>query len=786
MMTKIMLIDATHPEDTRVAILRDNKLDEIDFETSTKAQNRGNIYLAKVARVEPSLQACFVEYGGNRHGFLPFSEIHPDYYQIPVEDRRRILEAEAKLHEENSLDRDDRDTTEEAAFVTSESATDDLSTSDNATTPASDDALSGQNGAANEITNTAALATTDETGQQKSDNDDDDDSGDNDDVRRKLERMRRRLRSSYRIQEVVKRGQIMLVQVVKDERGNKGAAMTTYMSLAGRYCVLMPNTARGGGVSRKISSAEQRRRLRDCIKELNLPDGMGIIVRTAGSERSPADIKRDFDYLTNEWDAIREKTLASVAPCLVHEESNLIKRALRDLFSRDIQNIFIEGEQGYQAAKNFMRALMPGQLRRLKRYSDPLVPLFHKHAVESQLDQIHQHVVNLPSGGYIVINPTEALTSIDVNSGRATRDRHIDETALRTNLEAADEIARQLRLRDQGGLVVIDFIDMRTHSHNAQVERRMREALRGDRARVQVGRISHFGLLELSRQRLRPSALESYSTTCPHCQGSGIIRSDEMASLRVLRAIEEEGMKLKSAEIEVRVPTVVALYLLNRKRTALDVVEKRYRLHAEIVVDGHLLAGEFKIERKSDLNPFVAEELRQAAAAQIPPIDEEIADYPAEEEPYGEDAPSDDSGESAENTEATAAPRQYAEGEGEGRGRRRRGRGRGRNGRYRGRERDGNSDTPNDAPTPDEPASTSPEAPAEASSVAGRVISEPSLGRLTEPVVTTSVPSTTAAATVPPPAPQPMAQTNVHVVDDVDANQKSRGGWWQRLTTGLR
>ena len=534
-----MLIDAAHPEESRVAILDNDRLEEFDFETTTKKQLKGNIYLAKVIRIEPSLQAAFVEFGGNRHGFLAFNEIHPDYYRIPVEDR------EALMHQrEEDTDLSFDDTSEESSSQTEV------------------ETLGGED--IEEI-----------------------------DARPQRPRPSRQ----YKIQEVVARRQIMLVQVVKEERGGKGAALTTYLSLAGRYCVLMPNAAKGGGISRKITNAADRKRLREIIGSINLPDTMSLIVRTAGMARNKVEIKRDSDYLMRLWNDIREKTLHSVAPSLIYEESDLIKRAIRDYYTRDILEIWIEGNDGYKEAKEFIRKLMPSHLKKVKQYKDEKIPLFHRHGVERQIDAMHNPIVQLRSGGYIVFGTTEALVAIDVNSGKATRERHIEETAFKTNLEAAEEIARQLRLRDLAGLVVIDFIDMEA-SHNVEtIERRLKDSMRHDRARVQVGRISPFGLLELSRQRLRPNIIESTSLPCQACRGSGMVRSVESSSLHLLRAIEEEAIQQKSSEITVYVPTPIAFYLLNHKRATLQEIETRWNVTLSVCQDDTLIPPDYRLEK---------------------------------------------------------------------------------------------------------------------------------------------------------------------------------------------
>ncbi|RMF08618.1 MAG: ribonuclease E/G, partial [Alphaproteobacteria bacterium] len=547
-----MLIDASHKEETRVAVVKGNQVEEFDYEAAAKKQLKGNIYLAKVTRVEPSLQAAFVDYGGNRHGFLAFSEIHPDYYQIPVADREALIAEEASAQAELQA-------SEEAEIVDADSPA------------ANDDDESGDD--------IEAV-----------------DTGDVEDIHEELPRRPKNLKRRYKIQEVIKRRQVLLVQVVKEERGTKGAALTTYLSLAGRYCVLMPNTHHGGGVSRKIGSAADRRRLKTILSSLEMPEGMGCIIRTAGLSRTKAEIKRDLEYLMRCWDDIRELTLKSVAPALIYEEGDLIKRAIRDLYSRDIDEVLVEGEEGYKTAKAFMKLLMPSHTRKVRQYRDK-IPLFHRYQVEGQLDSMYNPVVQLKSGGYIVINPTEALVAIDVNSGKATKEHNIEETALRTNLETAEEVARQLRLRDMAGLIVIDFIDMEDRANNRKVERRLKECLKADRARIQVGKISPFGLLEMSRQRLRPGILEASTRPCPHCEGTGIVRSTESSALHVLRSIEEEGIRERSARIDIHVPTAVALYLLNEKRMELHEIEERYGFEVWVHVDDSLAAPHFRMER---------------------------------------------------------------------------------------------------------------------------------------------------------------------------------------------
>jgi ribonuclease E len=731
-MGKRMLIDAAHPEETRVVVLSGNRLEEFDFESSTKKQVKGNIYLAKVTRVEPSLQAAFVDYGGNRHGFLAFSEIHPDYYRIPVSDRAAgeydapLLEAvgsaaeggaaspeagaelpapaeEAQGYEEfppplsqvlpeaapiESISEEPETEAEEELEVEAageepepEAIAEEPASEavvENAAEQTSDDlpdhVPGGFGGDVAADVNDVEMAAPIESvvssdpffvsaeplpAEEVATLDDDDEAEE-----RETERRRSYSSRHYKIQEVVKRRQIMLVQVAKEERGNKGAALTTYLSLAGRYCVLMPNTARGGGVSRKITSLTDRRRLKEILEDLEIPEGMGVIVRTAGSERSKAEIKRDYEYLMRLWSEIRELTLKSTAPALIYEEGNLIKRSIRDLYARDIDEVIVEGEEGYKTAKSFMRMLTPSHAKRVHAYRDPMVSVFHRFQVESQIDAVHSPIAQLRSGGYIVINQTEALVSIDVNSGRATRERNIEETALRTNLEAADEIARQLRLRDLAGLIVIDFIDMEEHRHNSAVERRLKEALKNDRARIQVGRISAFGLMEMSRQRLRSSLAEASTQPCPHCGGSGYIRSTESTALYVLRSIEEEGARGRSAEICVYVPTTVALYILNQKRESLGQIEVRYGFKVTVGRDDVLVPPNFRLER---LRAFAVGEAPPRPMLAPPPVEVE-EDEDEEEEDIVEAAPQ----RNGEDREA----RSHRDGEERGGRRRRRRRGR--------------------------------------------------------------------------------------------------------------
>ena len=566
-MSMRMLIDARHPEETRVAVAKGNRIEEFDFESEEHKQLKGNIYLAKVTRVEPSLQAAFIDYGGNRHGFLAFSEIHPDYYQIPKSDRDALLAEEAEHaaeeerlraaeqgdDEDQDADRDDDD--------------------DRGDDQPDEDGLEG----GEEVGTGSSRSPVDESAA--------------DELRRKRQNLRRR----YKIQDVIQRRQVLLVQVVKEERGNKGAALTTYLSLAGRYCVLMPNTSHGGGISRKISNGADRKRLKSIMSDLNLPNTMGLIVRTAGLSRTKIEIKRDFDYLARLWDEIREKTLSSSAPALIYRDSDLIKRAIRDLYHREIDEVIVEGDEGYKAARGFMKLLMPSHVKRVVAYRDP-TPVFQRYGVEDQLSAMYHPVVQLKSGGYLVINPTEALVSIDINSGRSTREHNIEQTAFATNIEAAHEIARQLRLRDMAGLVVIDFIDMEQSSHNRKVEKAMKDALKNDRARIQVGRISSFGLMEMSRQRLRTGVLEASTKACPHCEGTGLMRTASSSGLSALRIIEDEAARGRGDRILLRAGREAAVYVLNRKRAELAEIEARYGVSVEVMIDEAFEGARMSVE----------------------------------------------------------------------------------------------------------------------------------------------------------------------------------------------
>ncbi|MEO0385426.1 MAG: ribonuclease E/G [Pseudomonadota bacterium] len=585
-MSSKMLIDATHREETRVVVKRVNRVEEFDFETLAKKQLRGNIYLAKVTRVEPSLQAAFVDYGGNRHGFLAFSEIHPDYYQIPQADRDALL-ADERGHDGEADD--DSDKNADAPKAEKEA--------DNQASP---DEGNGDGLTVKAAVSAGLFASDDEAG--------DDDEADNvdesgsDDALEEARPRRRPSRRHYKIQEVIKRRQIILVQVVKEERGNKGAALTTYLSLAGRYAVLMPNTPRGGGISRKITSAADRKRLKEVVSDMDVPDGMGVILRTAGANRTKVEIKRDFEYMMRLWETVRDVTLKSAAPALVYEEGSLIKRSIRDLYSRDIDEVMVAGDAGYREAKDFMRMLMPSHARNVKPYRDS-TPLFTAQGVEEQLDSMFEPTVKLKSGGYLVINQTEALVAIDVNSGKSTKEHNIEDTAVSTNLEAADEIARQLRLRDLAGLVVCDFIDMEEKRNNRAVEKRMKDALKSDRARIQVGRISHFGLLEMSRQRIRTSLLESTMEPCPHCAGTGFVRASSSVALQILRQSEAQLLRHQGHHANVTLRSETALYILNNKRTMLADLEARYGRRVVFTIDGSLAADAFSISRGEAADP---------------------------------------------------------------------------------------------------------------------------------------------------------------------------------------
>lgn len=580
-MPKKMLIDASHTEEKRVAILDQNRLDEYDVETLTKKQNKGNVYLAKVVRIEPSLQAAFVEYGGSRHGFLAFDEIHPDYYQIPIDDREKLKREMMELRKASQKEEDEEE---------SESENADISTTEAALEAVDQDDEDA--GALDAEIQSDAEETSSSTPVEVVSDDEEEDEFEKISIHSSL--LRR-----YKIQEVIRRGQVILIQVVKEERGNKGAALTSYLSLAGRYCVLMPNNERGGGVSRKIN-VKDRKRLKQTVSALEVPDGMSVIIRTAGKDRTKKEIAKDYEYLMKTWTSIRERTLNSIAPALIYEEGDLIKRALRDMYSQDIDEILVQGEEDFKDIKTFVRLLMPAVAKKLKQYKDDKVSLFQKYQIENQLEALHNPTAHLKSGGYLVINQTEALVAIDVNSGRATKERNIEETALKTNLEAAEEVARQLRLRDLAGLIVIDFIDMEEMRNNHVVERAVKEALRRDRARVQVGRISGFGLLELSRQRLQSSFIETNYLTCPYCKGRGVLRSVASAALHSLRILEEESHRSSGqlSKLNIFLPTKVALYTLNHLREDILRLETAHQFKISISSDDSIqdISG-YRLER---------------------------------------------------------------------------------------------------------------------------------------------------------------------------------------------
>ncbi|NEJ87862.1 Rne/Rng family ribonuclease [Rhizobium leguminosarum] len=736
-----MLIDASHEEETRVVVVRGNRIEEFDFESQHKKQIRGNIYLAKVTRVEPSLQAAFVDYGGNRHGFLAFAEIHPDYYQIPLADRQALLRAEAEEHRRDEdvehvetapmVDLSKQDQPDvgivpaeapETAAVTEETAAVETAAAEEAPakkarprrsrkkvvepaaeTTATEDAVptdveaEGASTVDNEDDGStggamAAMVETDsisedvDTSKRRHDDDDDDDDhgeeeviesvGAEDAMEEVPDRVQRKPRKQYRIQEVIKRRQILLVQVAKEERGNKGAALTTYLSLAGRYSVLMPNTARGGGISRKITNPADRKRLKEIARLLEVPQGMGVILRTAGANRTKVEVKRDFEYLMRLWENVRTLTLASTAPCLVYEEGSLIKRSIRDLYNKDISEVIVSGDEGYREAKDFMKMLMPSHAKVVQPYRD-IHPIFSRSGIEAQLDRMLQPQVTLKSGGYLIMNQTEALVSIDVNSGRSTREHSIEDTALQTNLEAADEVARQLRLRDLAGLIVIDFIDMEEKRNNRAVEKKLKECLKNDRARIQVGRISHFGLLEMSRQRIRASVLESTTQVCSHCGGTGHVRSQSSVALHVLRGIEEYLLKNTTHNITVRTTPDIALYLLNHKRQTIIDYESRFGVAIVIDADGSVGAQHFAIDRGDPVeNPVKIETLFNFAA--IPEDDDDDIVIEVDEE---ED-------EELEEKTAVAERPVAARSEGEADGNRKRKR------RRRRRGRNGNAEQP--------------------------------------------------------------------------------------------
>ena len=665
-MTKKMLIDAAHSEETRVVVMDGSRIEEFDFESQSRKQLRGNIYLAKVTRVEPSLQAAFIEYGGNRHGFLAFNEIHPDYYQIPLADREALTRelAEEDDEEPPRPKRGERGrgrgrakpAAREEAEADPVLEAEDGEEADDASAEAQD--VGGDDDHGDEEGHEAPRV--ESTGGA----DDDDD-----DMEEEVERRRRRLMRKYKIQDVIRRRQIMLVQVVKEERGNKGAALTTYLSLAGRYGVLMPNTDRGGGISRKIVSATDRKRLKTIVQSLDVPKGLGLIVRTAGAKRTKAEIKRDYEYLMRLWENIRNTTLQSVAPALIYEEEDLVKRAIRDLFDKDIDSVQVEGEAGYKEARDFMRMIMPAQAKKVVAYREP-TPLFVAHRIENQLSQIYSPVVPLRSGGYLVINQTEALVAIDVNSGKATRERNIEATALKTNLEAAEEACRQLRLRDLAGLIVIDFIDMEESKNNRAVEKVLKDNLKDDRARVQMGRISAFGLMEISRQRRRTGVLEGTTHTCPHCEGMGRVRSVESSALSSLRAVEMEALR-GGGELTLKVPAAVGLYILNEKRGHLARIHAVHHLYVTIQIDESLAHADHELDRTS-LGEHSLHALDSAALVTQAVVEDDDFVPPEEDEDEDDFIPEDDEEEAPREARREGGPRRDDEERGGRRGRRRR------------------------------------------------------------------------------------------------------------------
>ncbi len=911
-MAKKMLIDATHAEETRVVVVDGTKVEEFDFESVNKRQLAGNIYLAKVTRVEPSLQAAFVDYGGNRHGFLAFSEIHPDYYQIPVADREALLAEERALARAEDDDekpaakkprrsrRKKTDKAETGDAPEAVTAEDDAQAVADAAPEGTDEAVAPEAAAPEE---TPAAPEADVEAETPADDDpdapvrpqamamdgkdkdpvttsddstppsipgmdvvdlgsdDDDEAGDfrpaeaeiedrssqtvdkdeiesvaEEDVSEEIAEPRRVSRArKYKIQEVIKVRQIMLVQVVKEERGNKGAALTTYLSLAGRYCVLMPNTARGGGISRKITNAADRKKLKEIAQSIEVPDGAGLIVRTAGAQRTKAEIKRDYEYLLRLWEQIRDLTLRSIAPAPIYEEGNLIKRSIRDLYSREIDEVLVEGDEGYRTAKDFMKMLMPSHAKNVRHYQEPM-PLFARFQVESYLSSMFNPVVQLKSGGYIVIGITEALVAIDVNSGRATKEGSIEETALKTNLEAADEVARQLRLRDLAGLIVIDFIDMEERKNNAAVEKRFKERLKTDRARIQVGRISGFGLLEMSRQRLRPGMLEATTQPCPACHGTGLIRSDDSLGLSILRQLEEEGVRKRSREVLLKAPVAIINFLMNVKREHIAQIEARYGMAIRLEADPHLIAPDFSIERFKTATRVVPEptkpvisidtempmdeveedlvedETETDEAPETPRSGEEDGDKPKKKRRRrrrggrrsgegdersgdgaedGSDDGSDDESDDSADAEGDADAQPDADGEDRPKKKRRSRRGgRGRR-RTDGETGDSQGEAETDAETTDEPVATAAEAPA-ADPVADAPVAEAPAPEpepvpeavetpVAEPEVVAEAGPEPEAQPDPEPAPEPVPESAAPAAETSDESSKpKKRGWWSR------
>ncbi|MEP4769687.1 MAG: Rne/Rng family ribonuclease [Roseibium sp.] len=900
-MANKMLIDAGHPEETRVVVVRGNRVEEFDFEAANRKQLRGNIYLAKVTRVEPSLQAAFVEYGGNRHGFLAFSEIHPDYYQIPVADREALMAAEAAERQKDDPDSEEKpkrrrrtraaknetaadtvasekvedpDETAEAKASDEEATAADETSAEAADDNAVTDSSDGEEISAKAPTETDDAETAEEADDVSEDDqadaaansdedevetekpvrsrrrrrrkdEDDDDSSDEDavesvgaeDAMEEVPERRAPMRKQYKIQEVIKRRQIILVQVVKEERGNKGAALTTYLSLAGRYSVLMPNTARGGGISRKITQPTDRKRLKKIASELDVPEGMGVILRTAGASRTKAEIKRDFEYLMRLWENVRELTLQSSAPSLVYEEGSLVKRSIRDLYNKDITEVLVSGDEGYREAKDFMRMLMPSHAKNVQPYRDPS-PLFIRYGVEPQLDAMFSPQVTLKSGGYIVINQTEALVSVDVNSGKSTREHNIEDTALQTNLEAAEEVTRQLRLRDLAGLVVIDFIDMEESKNNRSVERKLKDCLKNDRARIQVGRISHFGLLEMSRQRLRTGVLESSTTPCPHCQGTGMIRSVESVALHVLRSMEDNLLKGASHNLIIRTTAEVALYILNQKRSNLFDLETRFAVEIELQADQMVNGQLYVLERGAPVDrdripapsPIIQPDTFEIEEEEIeqPEVEEAVKDEEednsdrkrrrrrkrrrggSENQAEGDDTQqtqSESEEPNAEKADGEDDPAQQArtgdeDGDDDEPRRKRR---RGRRGGRRGRREDGDDEAQTEANTSDNGSSAS-EGDASANTDTESISAAPApVNDVVEPAPSETAPSNDAPASKvqsddivveTPQSEQPVAVETAEetkapsapiepvVTSETSKEEKKdkqkRGGWWQR------
>jgi ribonuclease E len=908
-MANKMLIDASHPEETRVVVTRSNKVEEFDFESANRRQLRGNIYLAKVTRVEPSLQAAFIEYGGNRHGFLAFSEIHPDYYQIPVADRQALLEADEQAEREQeereerrgsggrrrrrgsqrrNRNRDetvsagvdsDGEVREDAPFAEAsdeprdetgplspaavaseaddaapvEALVETVTIEVEAAPEASGEAQPASEPAATEAAPAEPIAEGVETvaeaaeigaplearesssdegqdDEEEDENDDDEDEDDDEeeededdqveavggaDALEEVPERPRLHRRQYKIQEVIKRRQILLVQVVKEERGNKGAALTTYLSMAGRYSVLMPNTGKGGGISRKITSAEDRKRLKEIVQELEVPDGMGIILRTAGASRTKPEIKRDYEYLMRLWESVRELTLESTAPALVYEEGSLIKRAIRDLYSKEIDEVVVSGEEGYREAKDFMSMIMPSQAKAVRPYREPQA-LFAQFGVEAQLDSMFSNQVTLKSGGYLVINPTEALVSIDVNSGRSTREHNIEDTALRTNLEAAEEVARQLRLRDLAGLIVIDFIDMEEKRNNRAVEKKLKDCLKNDRARIQLGRISLFGLLEMSRQRIRTGVLESSSVPCRHCAGTGFVRAVPSVALQVLRSVEEMLLRSAGHNLAVRTRTEVAFYILNQKRAHLSEIEQRFGVAVAVGADDTLSGTTtFAIDRgepvQAQVRPARATGIRVDS---ITPVDEPIEIEPTAEFEREHEEEEREEISAREERPARGERRNGEEEGGEEDGRRRRRRRR--RGRGRGSDRengsslqaedasgDGEDEGEDDAPRAnghdlsEESAQTERDETAAVTAEAPEPVADMAAPNAETPAPAAQVLAVEAAPAetpqdhprhdeIAPPAPEPEPEpVAVVLTPPSDPDRPKRGGWWSKAKSAI-